>query len=175
MSPELSLECEGEKGVSLHPHPGLFLFVMPSSAFSEVQGLGAGGTLDLVIDGLCDPRVALNLLSLNSLICQMGCKQALQDRERGATHRPWRQPALLPLSSTLDESSVPQGPPHPGSCAPTHRLRGPGEQGRYSSPGHSRACPVPGVSPQPGLAVPVVSIQAGGTRTPRGLPCLFCL
>lgn len=32
-------------------------------------GAGVWGTSDLVIDGLCDPRVALNLLGLSSLLC----------------------------------------------------------------------------------------------------------
>lgn len=54
--------------------------------YRKFLGAGAVDTLNLVIDALCDPRVALNLLSLNSLICQMGSNQGLEDQERTDTH-----------------------------------------------------------------------------------------
>lgn len=83
------------------------------------------GTLDMVIDGLWAPQVALHLLGLSSLICQMGSKQAPHDREE------W---PLTGCGSVRHRG--------PGLSAPT-QSKGP-ENSQSSSPGRVWTCPVPG-------------------------------
>lgn len=86
-----SLAWSVEKGVSSHPHPGSSCLGPPclhSQKCGEVSGSRCCG------DFGPGHQWALNLLGLGSLICQMGCKQALQGRGRMATHGMCLCPAL---------------------------------------------------------------------------------
>lgn len=110
------------------------------------------GTLDMVISGLWPPQVALHLLGLSSLICQMGRKQAPHDRERMATYGMWLCPA--PRTRALC--------PHP--------IQGPREQPILLT----RPCmDLPRArhpSTLQGLSVSATTIQAMGTQTLSGDP-----